>query len=419
MAHNEIRVNNSREGNAVDNLVKSLDDLGGCKFRFPPEALAKGFRELIAAEEKDFAEARQEKGLPLNYTLDSDEQKLYEERLTQCAWQHFNEQSPEKLRVTLAELIHESLCFAESIYGERIGASEEQINEARPSLEILHQNVLRRSILRLRKLQYRGSSEEADKNNAALFPLNRAHEEIFNHLAFWTYDHDLVRRLFKETILLKVKDQSYADEKAGFFANEAAEIVWDNIDGGMEAASKMLVMFAYQLSEVSAVQRHEHLIPPNEAKEYGITLSELEDIAKLSLKPWLKNLSVKLKGRGGSDPVVDLTDEDLISFAQKYKELLPIIQDACSLYKSELNEGYWDQAVEGDGSPIDSVRERFKEQLSDEVIKQIDSKLPEDIALFEAARDSKLQGYKKRSLETFRAHGNALLANSPQTKKTK
>lgn len=327
MAHNEIRVNKSRDDKAVDNLVKSLDDLGGCKFLFPPEALSKGFRELIAAEQKDFAEARQEQGLPLNYTLDSDEQKLFEERLTQCAWQHFNEQSSEKLRVTLAELIHESLGFAESIYCERLGASEEQINEARPSLADLQQNVLRRSILHLRKLPYRRSSEDADENNEALFPLTRACAEIFNHLAFWTYDHVRVAHLFKDTFFPIVKDHSEPNKEATFFANEAAEFVWDNIDGGIQTMINILVAFAMKLAKASAIQRHRHLVPQTEVKKFEFSSSDLEGVVKVLLRPWFEILSVKLEKKAGRKPKEQPVSEITKFEDQVIEKMLEILDE--------------------------------------------------------------------------------------------
>ena len=331
MAHNEIRVNKSREDEAIDTLVKSLDDLGGCKFLFPPDALQKRLRELIVAELNDAEETfkNQEQYVGITFSEIAANRASYEAHLTECVSSYFHEHAHEKFQVALAELIQESLAFAHPIYRAKCGASKEEINEGSPKLADLQQNVLRRSILRLNNLPYRRHAEnDIDVSNEALSPLNRASAEIFNHLAFWTYDHVRVAHLFKDTILPSVKDHDRPNEEAEFYAKEAAEIVWDNIDGAMQAMVNILTVFAYELAKASAMQRHRHLVPRSEAKKYNFSPSDLEHRANYFLRSWFNILTVKLEKTAGRKPTEPKESESEAFKDRVIEKMLEILDES-------------------------------------------------------------------------------------------
>ena len=156
-----------------------------------------------------------------------------------------------------------------------------------------------------------------------------------------------------------------------------------------------------------------------EKKKHELRASDLKRIANPALQSWFKVLSIALKSRGGSEPVVEITDDDCLQYAQTYQNLLSVIREADSFYKQEKSIGHW----ENSGEVTDSVRKKFRSRLSDAVIGQIGGATPEKIALFEASRTTRLQKYNIRKLEECRARGHKLLqtaeGKSPHTKERK
>lgn len=304
MAHNEIRVKKSREDEAVDNLANRLTELGGCKFLFPPKELFAGLQQLIHNQLNDIEEACRLQGKSASDYLPEDESEkvIYAEQLTQCAWQHFYEQAPAKFQGALAELIQESLPFAYPIYRERSGFSEEKINESRPDLADLQQNVLRRSILRLKGLRYRKrEGVDGEENNEALSPFGRASAEIYNNLAFWTYDHVRIHELLRPYIysmMAEAGGYNDPDHSSHLAAEDAAEFIWDNIDGAMQTMIYILVEYSMLLATPSLKQRNSKMFTPKQLREGQPSASDLKKIASRWLDPWFDVLTVKLSKRG-------------------------------------------------------------------------------------------------------------------------
>lgn len=304
MGFNEIRVRKAREDQSVDELVNKLDDLGGCKFLFPPNELFLGLQELLRSQLEDVEEACRAQDCPASdfFPEDDNERASYVEHLTQCAWQHFHQQAPEKFRVALAELIQESLIFAYPIYRQRCGFGEVEINDSRPSLADLQNNVLRRSILRLKSLPYqKREGVDGEENNEALRPNLRASAEIHNHLAYWTYDHVRVYELLRPYIrsfMEKAKGYDDPSHSSHLAANDAAEFIWDNIDGAMQAMTFILVEYSIRLATASLKQRHPAMLTPAQMRANLPSASDLQKIAAQWLDLWHNSLTVKLSKRG-------------------------------------------------------------------------------------------------------------------------
>ena len=306
MGFYEIRVKKSREDRAVDELVNKLDDLGGCKFLFPPNALFFGLQELIRGQLKDVEEACRAQDRPASQFFPEDENERASniEHLTQCAWQHFQEQAPEKFRVALAELIQESLFFAHPIYRQRCGFGEAEVNDSRPSLADLQNNVLRRSILRLKSLPYqKREGIDDEENNEELWPILRASAEIYNHLAFWTYDHVRVFEFLQpyiRSLMEEVEGYDDPSHSSHLAANDAAEFIWDNIDGAMQAMASTLVEYSIRLATPSLKQRHLAMFTAAQMRANLPSASDLKKIAARWLDLWHNSLTVKLSKRGRS-----------------------------------------------------------------------------------------------------------------------
>ncbi len=223
------------------------------------------------------------------------------QHLGECGWEHFRHHAQMKFRLALIELVHESLAFTGEIYTRRCGATEEEINEARPTHEDIQHNVLRHAVIRLNQLPLRKSPEswfndEADSEDRNMqFRVARL---IFKDLSLWTYDHTAVSIMFQQLILPFLETHESPDEEAALWGNESAELIWEHIDGAVQVMLLILVNWVLLLSKHSAVKRHEVELNTKQAKQIKPSKEQLKDIAETLISSWIDGLPFDWRGSG-------------------------------------------------------------------------------------------------------------------------
>ncbi|HMV83004.1 MAG TPA: hypothetical protein PLD20_18630 [Blastocatellia bacterium] len=411
MARDDIRVNKAREDKAVNGLVDNLIATGGFNVIFPlPDQLFQGLQQLIQADIEDGEEARRNRGQSSEFESE-DEKSIYTEQLTQCVWQHFYQHRAEKFRFALVELIHESLGFSWSIHRERSGFGVEEINEARPTMSDLQQNVLRHSLRRLRSLPVRKEREtESAENDSQLHPFLRAAYEIQNNLSVWTYNHVRVYELLREALYTASTTNGHsaedADDLSHGLANEMAELIWENVEESVGLMIKVMLSVMTVVALPSFAQQN--AIDDPEIEEHKHSAGKLkEKIIDPLIDAWLKNFLPLLRTPGGSQPLAQVSDDDCIEYVRRYGKLLPILQEASTVYKEiTTEEGRVDYHRE---EALTEIRMRYSAQLTEDVIRHIPHDFPSTIALFAASKGLNMQGYSKRKLQDFRKRGRDLL----------
>lgn len=411
MARNEVRVNKAREDQAVNVLVEQLIASGGFNVIFPaPNQLFHGLLELILREIEDGEETP--KSNEQSSQFDSETKKgIYAEQRTQCVWDYFHQYKADKFRLALTELIHEALRFSWPIHRERCGFGEDEINDARPTMADLQQNVLRRSLCRLRSLPVRKEREtEFLENDPQADPILRAAYEIQNNFSLWTYDHVRLYELLREGIHAAYIENGHTAEDASdlshLLANEMAELIWEHVGEAVGVMVKILINIMVTFALPSLARQYE--ISDSEIAGHKHSVGRLkEEIINPLIDTWLESFLPLLRSAGGSQPIVDVSDDDCKEYARRYKKLHSIIQEASRTYKEAFAD------AEGFGQnkelALAEVRRRHSSELGEDIILQIPERHPSQIALFAASKGLSMHGYRSRKLEAFRKRGLALL----------
>lgn len=303
MSNGTYRVNKTREDKAVDELVATLIAAGGYNVVFHlPDLLFHGLQSLICAQIEDGEEILQEQGATPDSFQPEEEKRIYIEQLTQCAWQYFHEQKAEKFRVALIELIHESIYFSYAIHAERCGLDEKQVNGARPTFAEIQQNVLRRSIQRLRGLPMRRETGmELAENAMRANPIHRAHYEVLNNIMLWTYDDVHVYEHLREVLRLsyekKGRSPEEANDNAHALAREMAELVWENI--GVAIGTMVRIMFGLVWTVAVPMLAKRHNVEDPEIEGHKTSAGAFKgQIVTAMIDNWLKEFLPLLKGSG-------------------------------------------------------------------------------------------------------------------------
>lgn len=302
MGFNEIRVNKARNDREIEEIVDRLIQSG----EFNPLLLVRpvltGFKHLKRGALNDYEQTLTEQDAPSEMFWQESEKEARIEQLAHCATEHFQSHYIEKLRIALIELMHESMAFAHPILLKDCEAGEKEIEDAKPLLADLQQNVLRQSILRLKNLPYRKrEGVDGEENNEALTQLSRTSAEIYNHMAFWAYDHVRVYQFLRQDIRSIMEDIGRYDDpdySSHLAANDAAEFIWDNIDGAMQTMTYILVEYSMLLATPSLKQRNPKMFTRRKLRENQPSASDLKKIAARWLDPWFDVLTVKLSKRG-------------------------------------------------------------------------------------------------------------------------
>lgn len=302
MEFDKTPVDKQRNDKEIKRLVDRLIEAGAFKSEILARPLLEGLQRLVEGQIND-AET-QAPGTESEVRWLDGEKETRIERLSHCAWQHFNEHFHEKMNIALIELIQESLTFAHPIFLKRSGLSEEEINQASPSRADLEQNVLRWSILRLRNVPYRRrAGNDGAENDATLLPIMRASAEIYNHLGLWTYDHVEVFKSLQSHFLSEIEDASGLNDPAAVkfshvAARQSADFIWDNIDGAMQTMVSILIQYARLLGMASFEQRHPTIFSLASRLRALPSATTLKDIAAPHLDQWFNTFTVKLRQQG-------------------------------------------------------------------------------------------------------------------------
>jgi hypothetical protein len=324
MARNDIRIRNHRERADIERLTQQLITSDGIGFMYHSQPLINAFSELIDAELIDFDEQETRLYGAPRHNFTSEERRIQINRASDCALAHFNHYAPDKFRTALIELISESLAFADSIYQQRCGADEAQINQARPTAADLQQNVLWWSIQRQRHLPLQRKEDDSEwaETNAELQPMIRAVYEILNNLVIWAYDHARMQDLLREAIRPMVGKYDQPDTAAHNLANEAAELIWENIDGAAQMMSSTLVTCCQMLVFQSLEQQHNDTHPEDPIRiPSPISATRLKEIAAPFLDSWFEVMSVSLskRGRPSRKPALEDIEAERAEFIKQVK----------------------------------------------------------------------------------------------------
>lgn len=319
MSNQTYRVNKTREDKAVDELVATLIAAGGYNVVFSlPDLLFHGLQRLICAQIEDGEEILREQGATPDSFQPEEEKRIYIEHLTQCAWQYFHEQKAEKFRVALIELIHESIYFSDAIYAERCGLDEKEVNEARPTFADIQQNVLRRSIQRLRELPMRGETGmELAENDPRTHPIYRANYEVLNNLMLWTYNPVRVYEHLREALRLGYEEKGRSPEEANYnahaFAREMAELVRENI--GTAVGTMVRIMFGLVWTVAAPLWAQRHNVEDPEIEGHKTSAGKFKDqFATKMIDDWLKEFLPLLRGSGRSLKDAESTESEREQF---------------------------------------------------------------------------------------------------------
>jgi hypothetical protein len=327
MSRDELRVRNHSEREDIKNLTEKIIASHGFGVVYQSEPIISAFAELMKATMDDFDEqTTRRNGTPIN-DFTPTERNNQINLASRCAFSYFNENVPNKFQTAFMELISESLAFADSVYVQKSGGDEKQIDKARPTSTDLQQNVLWWSIQRQRRLSTRRRvySSEWIEADPEIQPLNRAVYEIFNNLVLWVYDHVHMQDLLRQSIRPMVSKYDDPDSAAFNLANEAAELIWENIDGAAQMMSSVLVVFCHMLAFQSIEQQHNVEYPDDQIQVRApISATKLKEISAPFLDSWFEVMSVKLNkpGRPSRNPVPEDQNVEQAKFIQDVKNAI-------------------------------------------------------------------------------------------------
>lgn len=295
------RVNKTRQDQLIEEMVDRIISPESFVRDLPPEQIIDALIRLELEALRDYQEILDRREAPLDSYPDPADMWKRANHLGQCAWEHFRQNAAEKFRLSLVELVNESLGFAESIYVEHSGGSKQEIEEARPTPADIQQNVLRHSVIRLNQLPLRRESNDWQYAELGETPSQihlQAARLIFKDLALWSYDHSSVCLLIQKMIRSYTAKHEDPDGEAKLWGDETAELMWEHIDGAVQTALLVLSTWALLLSKQSAVRRYEVEIEPGEAKQLQAPKEKLKEIANELVGIWIDGLPFEWRGRG-------------------------------------------------------------------------------------------------------------------------
>lgn len=342
MARGEIRVNKGREDQEIEEAVAGFIASGSFQVKLPARSLFEAFVRFLKAQQEDFEEQLLNRDAPPEAFLSDDEKHIRIEQLAQCAFDYCATQMGEKFRAAFIELIRESLIFSDSIWLERCGAGEEQINDARPSLADFQHNVLRFSLQRARSLPVR--EPDRSENDEKLQPLLRATYEIINNLVSHSYDHVRVYEFLRQAAQQAIekqdakqgvtRDAEEVDALSHVAAREMAELIWEHIDSGVGLGIRLMLSLASAVAVPSFAQQHG--IAESEVREQMTSVTDFkEEIGIPLLDDWLKTFS-PLFSRVGRPPN-NLGDERLDTERERFiQDVKAAIEELKTVNKGKI-----------------------------------------------------------------------------------
>ena len=324
------RVSKTRQDQLVDKLADQLMTPDSFIRDLSPELMQEAFRLLA----KDALEEHQGNLEKLNAApeerMAAAELELRAQQLSECAWAHFAREAQTRFRLALVELMHESLGFMDAIYAERCGKTDEEIREARPTLEEIEHNVLRHALVRLHKLpiqheptSWHNDDVFADAENLQL----KVARLIFKDLSLWSYDYTGTARLFQQLIRPFLAEHESPDDEAALWANESAEVVWEHIGGATQIMLLILVNWALLLSKHSAVKRQEVELDLRQAKQIQPSKEQLKKIADTFIGLWLDGLSFDWRASGRAVKKTREIEADRERLSHELHELVAALVD--------------------------------------------------------------------------------------------